>query len=169
MGTLYQNTPILLFDASNSPALGNWQVVNDGVMGGISEGNLERDDKGNVRFYGTVRLENNGGFSLVRLRMDPLQIGNSSYAVLHIKGDGKTYQFRIKEDAGQRYSYVQRFETSGEWQTLKLPLHNFYPAFRGNRLDQPNFKGERIGEIAFLIGNKRKEDFSLKISKVALE
>ena len=42
----------------------NWQVVNDGVMGGRSYGNLTRSGDSEALFSGNLSLENNGGFPL---------------------------------------------------------------------------------------------------------
>lgn len=43
-----------------------WRVLNDGVMGGLSEGQVTFT-KNAVQFAGTVSLANNGGFSLFDL------------------------------------------------------------------------------------------------------
>jgi hypothetical protein len=57
------------------------------------------------------------------------------------------------------------FLTSGEWQEIKIPLKEMYPSFRGRRLNQPNFSTHYMEEIAFLIGNKKEENFELLIDK----
>jgi len=44
-----------------------------------------------------------------------------------------------------------------------------YPAFRGRKLELPNFSESTIEEIAFLIGNKKNEDFELLIDSITLE
>ena len=44
----------------------SWQVVNDGVMGGLSEGKLTPNLAGTMMFSGMLSLENNGGFSTFR-------------------------------------------------------------------------------------------------------
>ena len=50
---------------------GDWKVVNDGVMGGVSKGGMS--DMGNVMlFEGYLSLENNGGFSSVQVKPDPI-------------------------------------------------------------------------------------------------
>ena len=50
---------------------GDWKVVNDGVMGGVSQGGMS--DMGNVMlFEGYLSLENNGGFSSVQVKPDPI-------------------------------------------------------------------------------------------------
>jgi hypothetical protein len=43
-----------------------------------------------------------------------------------------------------------------------------YPRFRGYRLDIPNYQGESLTEIAFLIGNKVRETFQLEIDYINL-
>ena len=72
--------------------------------------------------------------------------------VLRIKGDGKRYQFRLKADQKDYYSYISYFDTTGEWEDLKIPLSSLYAVFRGRRLNLPGFtrkpvsrsKGESI-------------------------
>ena len=49
----------------------NWQVVNDGVMGGRSYGNLTRSGDSEALFSGNLSLENNGGFSSIRAYYPP--------------------------------------------------------------------------------------------------
>jgi NADH dehydrogenase [ubiquinone] 1 alpha subcomplex assembly factor 1 len=43
-----------------------------------------------------------------------------------------------------------------------------YPAFRGKKLDLPNFDHNYMEEIAFLIGNKKPEKFRLLIDQIEL-
>jgi len=54
---------LVLFDFTENKDTGNWMVVNDGVMGGLSKGTLTAGENGNAVFKGTISLENNGGFS----------------------------------------------------------------------------------------------------------
>ena len=82
-------------------------------MGGLSKGNISLSKEGNALYTGFVTTENNGGFSSLRHAFDKRNIEDYTHIVLHIKGDGKVYQFRIKEDKNQRYSYVKNFKTSG--------------------------------------------------------
>ena len=88
---------------------------------------------------------------------------------LSCAGDGKKYQFRVKSNAGDYYSYIAPFLTSGEWQEIVIPLKDMYPSFRGRRLNQPNFSDNSIEGITFLIGNKKNERFKLLIDKIVLE
>lgn len=169
MSVMYQDKSSILFDFSNSKNISEWYVVDDGVMGGRSQGEMSFNDVGNGHFRGYVTTENNGGFSSVRYAFNTKNVSKFKKVILKVKGDGKTYQFRLKSDSSMHYSYIQSFETSGSWETIKLSFNNFYPSYRGSTLDLPNYPGEMIEEIALFIGNKRKENFSLEIEKIYLE
>jgi hypothetical protein len=158
---------IYKFDKNSSPR--DWRIIDDGVMGGLSEGNFKINADGHGQFYGQVTLENNGGFSSIRHICDKLSTASYNSIKIRIKGDGKSYQLRIKSNARDYYSYITTFKTSGEWEEIKLPLKNFYPSFRGRTLNFPNFDQENIEEISFLIANNKEEKFVLLLDYVALE
>lgn len=159
----------IIFDFNNNSNLTRWNVVDDGVMGGLSQGNIVINGEGHAVYSGFVTTDNNGGFSSVRHNFNSKDVSNYNHVVLKLKGDGKPYQFRIKENQSQRFSYVHTFETNGEWEIIKIPFKDFYPSFRGYKLNKPNFNGGMMEEIAILIGNKKKEDFILIIDSISLE
>ena len=158
-----------IFDFNPDSSLEDWYVVNDGVMGGISRGNLKLDSAGHGVFSGKISLENNGGFSSIRYDCGRTDLDGHRYIVLKVKGDGQRYQFRVKSSREDYYSYISYFETTGEWQVLKLPLDSMYPVFRGRRLDMPDFGGNTLEEIGILIGNKEAKSFELRIDSISLE
>ena len=160
---------MVLFDFNSVPSLEAWTVVDDAVMGGRSKGFLERSAQGNGLFKGQVSLENNGGFSLIRLDCGPVPLKGYSSVVLEVLGDGKRFQFRLKEREGDRHSYVTYFQTSGQWETIRIPLESLHPVYRGRKLSIPNFTGKTLAEIGLLIGNGRAEDFRLEIKNIRLE
>jgi len=122
--------------------------------------------EGHGVFEGEVSLENNGGFSSLRYNFEEMQVAEYSKVIIRLRGDGKKYQFRIKANVRDYYSYISNFQTSGEWQEIEIPLKEMYPSFRGRRLNMPNFSQGSIEEIAFLIGNKKNEKFQLLIDKI---
>ena len=157
-----------LFDSQSSPDATKWYTINDVVMGGRSNGQLEITEEGHAKFFGTISLENNGGFSSVRYVIPKTAVQPDQNIRVRLKGDRSNFQFRVKNQKGQYYSYSTRFETSGAWQTLKFRLNDLYPTFRGRRLDLPNFNHDLIEEITFLIGNKVPQEFELLVSKIEL-
>lgn len=138
-------------------------------MGGRSAGSFYVNDDGHGVFQGKVSLENNGGFSSLRYRFTKISTSPFTKIVLRVKGDSKkTFQFRIKTKSSDYYSYIGYFETSEDWKTIELSLSEMYPAYRGRKLDIPNYSDSSIEEIAFLIGNKKAETFQLEIDAISL-
>jgi len=159
----------LIFDFETTSDLSNWKVVEDRVMGGESNARFFLNDNGHAQFEGNVSLENDGGFASVRYDMNTLKLKDTKKVIIRLKGDGKNYQFRVKNKEQNEYSYISEFSTSGEWQHITIELKEMYPSFRGRKLDRPNFSHDQIEEITFLIGNKRNESFQLLIDKIELE
>ena len=162
-------SPSLIFNFEPGVSTKGWRVVDDRVMGGRSEGNFEVNPEGLGVFEGYVTTENNGGFSSLRYNFEGLKTAGFTSVILKLKGDGKSYQFRLKGSDNQRHSYIYSFKTSGESQEISIPLKDFAPSFRGYTLDIPNFDAEQIEQIAFLIGNKVKENFRLEIERISLK
>lgn len=151
------------------PVNKQWEIVNDTVMGGHSTGHIDFPEDGRAVFHGTVSLEDNGGFTLVRRSFDPLDMSKFTKVRILLRGDGKRYQFRVKADTDEKHAYVQYFETNGEWQTVEIRLAALYPTYKGRRLEIPNFPGQALSEIGFLIGNKKAESFRLEFREIHLQ
>jgi hypothetical protein len=158
-----------IFNFKTANDLGNWYVVDDVVMGGRSQGDMEIDQNGNGIFEGTVSLENNGGFSSIRYRLEDFSTKDRSIFKIRIKGDGKNYQFRVKSSYRERQSYVYEFKTTGKWQIIAIPFDEMYPSFRGRNLNMPNYPGQQLQECSFLISNKKNESFRLLIDRIWIE
>lgn len=160
---------LVLFNFSENSKPDSWQVVNDGVMGGLSQGTFKVSNNGTALFAGEVSLENNGGFSSVRYNTGKTNVEGNTTLAITLKGDGKNYQVRIRENNDDNFSYIATFQTSGKWETIEIPLKEMFPSFRGRKLDRPNFKGNTIVELTFLIGNKKAESFTLELQKAFLK
>ena len=158
----------IIFDFNKKSDLTDWTIVDDVVMGGRSAGSFDIDEDGHGVFKGNVSIANNGGFSSLRYRCKKINTTSYTKVLLRVKGDGKPYQFRIKAKASGYYSYISQFKTADEWETIEISLSDMYPAFRGRKLDIPNYSNDGIEEIAFLIGNKKAEDFILMIDSISL-
>ncbi|MFT7336382.1 MAG: NADH dehydrogenase [ubiquinone] 1 alpha subcomplex assembly factor 1 [Porticoccaceae bacterium] len=158
----------IIFDFNKNADIQAWKIIDDAVMGGMSSGSFKLNPDGQGVFEGTVSLENNGGFSMVRYSFDKMKVNNNNKIIIKLKGDGKNYELRIKDNSSNYYSYIRPFTTSREWQEIEIPLKDMYPSFRGRKLDLPNFSKNHIEEIVFLIGNKKPEKFKLLIDKIEL-
>lgn len=159
---------IILVDFSEPNSLSDWRIVDDVVMGGRSDGKFYKTQDGNAAFEGRVSLENNGGFSSIRHRFPKLNVEGRNKVKITLKGDGKAYQFRIKSQTSDYFSYISNFTTTGEWEEVEIVLADMYPAFRGRNLNMLNFESSTIEEVAILIGNKKEENFRLEIASIEI-
>ncbi|WP_434037526.1 CIA30 family protein [Formosa sp. 4Alg 33] len=161
-------TSEIIFDFNKTSTTDNWKVVDDAVMGGKSSGSFILDPNGKGVFAGRVSLENNGGFSTVKYSFDRVSTKGFSKISFKVKGDGKTYQFRIKRKSDDKYAYINYFNSSEGWEMFQLTLSEMYPTYKGRQLDMPNYDQDGIEEVAFLVGNKKAEDFKLEIESIVL-
>jgi monofunctional biosynthetic peptidoglycan transglycosylase len=149
-----------------------WIAVNDGVMGGLSRG-APRIVDGQLRFSGTVSLENNGGFSSVRTTGRVYDLSGAKAILLRVEGDGRTYQLRLATDARvgrSAVSYSADVPTSaGKWTEVRIPFATLVPTFRGERLNGPPLDLARVEEVGLLIGDGRAGPFALVVEWIKVE
>lgn len=148
---------------------GQWSVINDGVMGGVSQSDIRRTDQGTGVFAGVLSLENNGGFASVRVVVGRRDLSVYTGIEVRVRGDGRTYQFRLRTDDGSDgIAYRAHFETrNGEWTTTRIPFDKFLPTFRGRTLrDAPPLDTSHIRQLAFMLADKKPGAFSLEIDLV---
>jgi hypothetical protein len=147
--------------------LDQWQVINDGVMGGLSKGKTKVLEQA-FNFYGRVSTENNGGFTSVYLPLATLQKA-FEYVKITVKGDGRPYQLRIRSRA-MAYNTVYKYSFATEkdrMQSLSFKLADFQASFRGRIItDAPVLTAQSISHVGFLISSKQTGDFTLSISAI---
>ena len=164
-----KHNPVVITDFSNL-ANQKWSIVNDDIMGGLSESHFQINSDGNAVFIGHVSLQNNGGFASVR-NQEQINLLGFKAVRLFVKGDGKRYSFRLKpsqESSNPSYWYEQRFETSNEvWEQIVLPLNEFLPTYRGRQpKDAPKLDLKSISQFGFLISDKQSGDFRIEIKRI---
>jgi monofunctional biosynthetic peptidoglycan transglycosylase len=165
-----EKAEILLEDFKPENRL-EWQIINDGVMGGLSEGLFRINPDHTADFQGNVSLENNGGFASVRALLKEASSGNFKKIVVRIKGDGKIYSFRIRSDRNfDGVAYACNFRTiEDEWTEYEYTPTDFTPTFRGRILSNVvPLKETQINQIGFLIAEKQSGHFELKIDWIKI-
>lgn len=154
------------FSAADNLAFG-WRIVDDGVMGGLSKGNVKTTEEGIMRFQGMLSLENNGGFSSVRTDTVALDLSAAQGLILRVKGDGRTYQLRLATDARYRsmeVSFKADFPTvKGKWHEVKIPFSAFVGSFRGLELPEKTFDPKKIERLSILLGDKKPGAFAMEM------
>lgn len=170
MGRLLTNGDITLFDFKSSGKSGNWQVVNDGVMGGISESQILHNPEGSLTFKGRVSLANSGGFASARTSIESSDLKyDFKGVVVRAKGDGKVYGIRFRTN-GESDGYAYQFKikkTNEEWKEFKISFEDFEPTFRGNTLkNKPLLKSKDITQMGILISDKQAGEFEITLDWV---
>lgn len=146
-----------------------WQVVNDTVMGGVSQAQVIQSEQGGVRFTGTLSLENNGGFTSTRTQVTDPDWTEQEAVRLRVKGDGRTYicTVRIRDRRMRRFYYRAVFSsTKSEVSEVVIPLSDFEPYVFGRRAIQvPPLTSmlDNIGSMGIMLADKNPGPFSLEI------
>lgn len=158
------SSPTRLMDMSIKP----WLAVNDVVMGGLSSGGMAMLEEG-LTFQGYLSLQNNGGFSSVR-RATQESFAHSSGIRLTVKGDGRRYQLRLRQDRNfDGIAWRREFITDGSIQLVELPYAEFEPVYRGRTVANAGpLEPDLIRQIGFLIADKTEGAFSLSILKMEI-
>ena len=151
------------FQTATNPV--TWQVVNDGVMGGVSTSEF-RVTNGAAVFQGEVSLANRGGFASVRSLPARHDLAGGEAFVIRVRGDGHRYKFTGRMDPSfDSAIYQASFPTEpGEWTERRLPLNQFVPTFRGRVLpDAPPLDPAKVTSLGFLISDQQAGPFRLEI------
>jgi monofunctional biosynthetic peptidoglycan transglycosylase len=155
-----------VFDFQDASASGEWSSINDGVMGGLSQGQCRITEHGALEFSGEVSLENNGGFASIRSRGPAIDLSGFDGLVARVRGDGKRYAFSVLTDypivAG---AYYLSFEAKPEqWQDIHLPFDDFRARSFGQPVrSAPPLNKREIRSLGLLISDKQEGPFKLEV------
>ena len=160
-----------LFDFAGPEAAQQWQVVNDGVMGGVSDGRFRITPEDTLEFFGTLSLENNGGFASVRTKPTDFDIKAGDTIVVQVMGDGQEYVLNLyTKSRRMAFSYRAPLPTvMNEWTEVAVPLEDFIPTSFGNRVQgmgpvEPN----EITSIGFMLSDKKAGPFKMEVAWVKI-
>jgi NADH dehydrogenase [ubiquinone] 1 alpha subcomplex assembly factor 1 len=143
-----------------------WITVNDNVMGGRSVGGFTVA-AGRMVFEGATNT-NGGGFSSIRTRSADFELEGTDGLLYRVKGDGRTYIAALRNGvkAGSfDISYWANFETTGDWQTVRIPYEDFRPTFFGEDITgrAPELRPSDVTGAEFYIYDKKDGPFRLEI------
>lgn len=102
-----------------------WSTLNDGVMGGLSEGQTTFTDS-TMLWTGQTRLENNGGFASVRSPWSHINLQSMKGVAIRCKGKGGPFKLTLEtsERWWMPYAYAS-FSPTDEWQDVVLEVKDF--------------------------------------------
>lgn len=147
----------------------SWQTVNDGVMGGRSQGEPEITSKGTLVFSGEISLENNGGFSSVRTRRSALGLEGFDGIALRVKSDGRGYKvsLRTSNTPGMIAYWAELDAPAGVWTTIRVPFSKWVPTSFGRKLSRPALSVSQINSIGFMLYDKKAGPFTLEVDSIS--
>lgn len=135
------------------PLDGDWRFISDGVMGGVSRGEMtDRAADGTpcIGLRGEVSTDNNGGFIQVALELGAAgaTAGRFDGIRLQVAGNGERYKLHLRTaDLWLPWqSYRADFVATGQWQEIRLPFADFEPYRTGKPLNPAKLR--RIGVVA---------------------
>ena len=166
------DTPKVLLDFSGADAVKEWQTINDGVMGGVSEGKVKATEKKTLEFYGTLSLENNGGFASVRSKAKKLGLEKGDTLVVRVRGDGREYSMNLHVPRPLvAFSYRASVQTKkDEWIEIKLPLDKFEATSFGRLVkDAGPVDPQEVNGLGFLLGDKKAGPFKVEVEWIKVE
>ena len=154
----------VLFEFGDLEVAQRWQTVNDGVMGGVSEGQFKISNQ-TMEFFGTLSLENNGGFTSVRSRPAKLGLEKGDTLLARVRGDGREYTLNLYVPRPRTaFSYRWIFKTQkNEWVEMRAPLDKFVATSFGRAVPNEPLNPADVNAIGFLLSDKQAGPFKLEV------
>ena len=156
----------LLIDLETAD-IDDWQIVNDGVMGGRSQGFVDIED-GVLRFTGDL-VTRGGGFTSVRT-FGPFDLSGYQGLALRVRGNGRPFEAEINDR--QRYgprpvSRRAAFATTEDWQTVHVPFATLRASSFGRPVDVPPLSLADVQRIGFYIVDGKDGPFRLEVASIS--
>lgn len=158
-----------LLDFAGTEAAARWQAVNDSVMGGVSDGRFKITEDKTLEFFGTLSLENNGGFASVRTKPMELDIKSGDALVARVKGDGREYMLNIyTKSRRMAFSYRAPLPTvKDEWHEVEIPLADLIPTAFGRLVQGMGpVDPAQINGLGFMLSDKKPGKFAMQVEWV---
>ncbi|MEM7625868.1 MAG: CIA30 family protein [Planctomycetota bacterium] len=183
---------VLLTDFTDGERNARWAVVNDNVMGGRSDGYMTFADpqQGVMTLTGDINT-NGGGFTSVRMRVDPEMFESEAEASilpdlravrLRVRADTTSLQKpfalrledRVRRSRGINFRAVLPLDTDvdpEQWQTVTVAVADLQPTHHGNRLDPDNWAPldtSQLGRVGIILNNVSDGPYRLEIDRIEL-
>ncbi len=160
------DSPMTLYDFSTDTDAG-WFIVNDGVMGGHSDGHVAHED-GALVFSGDL-VTRDGGFTAARTDKTA-DLSDTAAVELVVRGDGRTYEFELSDGTMRRGEMVSRkapFETTaGEQQTVRVAFADLDATVFGEAVSVPPFDPSSLVGIGIFMADGQDGPFHLEVLSV---
>ena len=150
----------------------DWFVVLDGVMGGLSTGELAVTENSFV-LSGEVSLENNGGFASIRTPYESYDLSNYKIVTIRYKSTGQDFAFTLNKY--RRFWYpnykINLPITKGEWKEITCTLQEFKRYRLGRELSgHPDIDDlSKIIRLGFISNTKAATSYTFEVDFIKFE
>ena len=158
-----------LLEHSEGQTENPWRTVNDGVMGGLSDGGSVLQN-GALTFSGVTNT-NGGGFSSIRMRTAPGAIAEADHLKIHMKRDARTYSMTLRTNVT---SYQRRIAfrsaitgaPEGEWGDGILSFDTLKASIWGRPVPDAVFDPSEVVEIGLIIYDGKDGPFEMQLKRI---
>ncbi|MCU0402029.1 MAG: CIA30 family protein [Algoriphagus sp.] len=157
----------LIFDFGEGKEFGRWSIINDGVMGGLSQSQAKLDEDA-LLFCGNVSLKNNGGFVSLRGALGDYDLSEYRFCEIRYKSDtDRKFELLIeKETPFYLPKYRAKFGSkTQDWVTITIALKDLEISRIGatsrQGIDAKDLND--IQRIGFILADKQEGSFQLWI------
>lgn len=165
-------TPLTFDFGTSCDNCDDWFVVLDGVMGGLSKGNVEQTDE-SIIFRGSISLENNGGFASLRTPYQDYDLSSYKTVTVRYRSTGQDFGLTLnKHRRFWRPQYKTNLPiTNGEWETITCNLADFGTYRLGNKIEgNPGAEDlSKVIRLGLISNTKAPTDFEIEVDKIVFE
>lgn len=189
-GSGSKHDSVVLTDFTDTDRNSRWSVVNDNVMGGRSEGEMDFDASGEGVMVLTGDINTNGGgFTSVRMSVEPEIFEDSTDASvftelramrLRVRADkvslAKPFALRLEDSVPRRLGINFRAELpldtdaeSGGWQTVTVSIDQLQPTHHGRPLDAKQWAPldtSRLNRVGIMLNNVPDGPYRLEVERI---
>lgn len=154
---------IIIDDFADGVPKLQWYTVNDGVMGGLSQGSASLDGESLV--HSGVLNTNGGGFSYVGARLPKdILVG---YTRLQVRLDtfGRAYAVNFGDARNRRISHQAAIPLgpAESWQEVFIDFDQTVPTIFSRQVNSAAFAASEIEELSFILGDGIDGPFQMEI------
>lgn len=156
-------TTVFEFETANEAT---WQVVNDGGMGGRSQGFVEIKS-GTLRFTGML-VTRGGGFTSVRTAR-PADLRPYDGLEVRVRGGGRVFEVEIDDGTRQWSRSVSRrarVQPTTEWTTIRVPFSAFRATIFGRGVEAPPMDLANVEGFGLYILDGKDGPFRLEVDAI---
>jgi NADH dehydrogenase [ubiquinone] 1 alpha subcomplex assembly factor 1 len=168
-GSVMAETCTTLIDHSNTEQGNPWVTVNDGVMGGLSDGGSSVGD-GVLSFAGVTNT-NGGGFSSIRLPIPRGAMAGAQYLKVEMKRDARDYSLTLRTNVrsyGRRIAFRAPIKGApeGAWGDGVLSFDDLRASIWGRPVRNAVFDPAETVEIGLIIYDGKDGPFKMQLKRI---